>query len=179
MMRFLGGIFSGILGLALGAGPALAGCGADPEPCMMLDGGYQLVLPASGGNNLPAVMFLHGAGGSGRTVLGNKRLINSLVSRGYAVLAPTGSRQFRNSKGYVWNFFPGWEGRDAAQYIRAVADDASENHGLDRDRILLAGFSAGAFMVNYLACDAPESFAAYAPRREASGGQCQRPAKAR
>jgi len=165
MIRTLGAI----VGLALGmiASPALAGCGGDPGPCLMFDGEYELVLPETVTSAMPSVMFLHGAGGSGRTVMGNKKLINSLVSRGYAVLAPTGSRRFRNSSGYVWNFYPGWEGRDAGQFLRDVADDAAERFDLDRGRMLLAGFSAGAFMVNYLACDTPGAFAAYA---SVSGG---------
>lgn len=167
MMRFWAGFIGAAMAAALGSAPAMAGCGPDPASCVIPGGDYELELPASGGNALPVVMFLHGAGGSGRTVMGNRRLVNSLVSRGYAVVAPTASRRFRNSRGYVWNFYPGWEGRDAARFIRDVADDAANQFDLDRDRILLAGFSAGAFMVNYLACDQPDSFAAYAP---ASGG---------
>jgi len=90
-----------------------------------------------------------------------------LRARGYAVLAPTGSRSFGNRVGRVWNFFPGWEGRDEDQFLQDVADDATQRFGLDRERFLLAGFSAGGFMVNYLACDTPEAFAGYA---SVSGG---------
>ncbi len=161
------GFLAGLLGLSLFAGPASAGCGAAPGPCLLARGEYELVLPPAGGVNLPSVMFLHGAGSSGKTTMGNKRLINSLVSRGYAVLAPTGGRRFRKGPGYVWNFYPGREGRDAARFLREVAADAAGRFGLNRERMLLAGFSAGAFMVNYLACDDPGAFAAYAP---VSGG---------
>ncbi len=157
-----------LFGLLFLASPALARCGDDPLSCAMLDGEYDLVLPEGpAASSLPVVMFLHGAGGSGRTVLKNKRLVNSLLERGYAVLAPTANRQFRGGSGFVWNFYPGWEGRDENQFLQDVAADASDRFGLSRTRMLVAGFSAGGFMVNYLACTAPQAFAAYA---SVSGG---------
>lgn len=173
--------WTALLGLSVLAGPALARCGADADSCVITTGEYELALPDGAGAHAPVVMFLHGAGGSGTTVMGNKRLVNSLLSRGYAVLAPTAKRSFRNTRGYVWNFYPGWEGRDEEQFLVDVADDAARRFDLDRGRILLAGFSAGAFMVNYLACDIPAAFTAYA---SVSGGfwrpqpeQCAGPVK--
>ena len=49
--------------------------------------------------------------------------------------------------------------------------------GIDSDRVVLGGFSAGAFMVYYLACDAPDTFSAYVPvSRVGSGVRTRRPA---
>ncbi len=165
-------VLAAVIGLFTVAGPALAGCGDDPAPCLMAGGEYELVLPNTGGPdtggpNPPLVMFLHGAGGSGATVMRNKRLLRPLLARGYAVLAPTAARRFRNGSGFVWNFFPGWEGRDETRFLQDVADDAAARFGFSRADILLAGFSAGGFMVNYLACDTPDAFGAYA---SVSGG---------
>jgi polyhydroxybutyrate depolymerase len=160
-------LLAALAGLTALASPALAGCGDDPGPCEIEGGSYELALPDGGIASPPVVMFLHGAGGTGAKAMKNKRLMNALLSRGYAVVAPTGSRKFRNSPGFVWNFFPDWDGRDETQFLKDVADDAAKRFDLDRDRVLLAGFSAGAFMVTYLACDAPDAFAAYAP---VSGG---------
>lgn len=163
MKRLLGAL----AGLMVFASPALAVCDGGSGPCVFKGGDYEIVLPQGDIESAPMVVFLHGAGGTGAKALKNKSLINSLLSRGYAVVAPTGSRRFRNSSGFVWNFFPGWEGRDENQFLSDVADDAATRFGLNRDRVLLAGFSAGAFMVSYLACDTPDAFAAYAP---VSGG---------
>jgi len=160
-------ILATLAGLTALASPVLAACGDDSGPCLIDGGEYELALPDGDITSPPVVMFLHGAGGTGAKEMKNKTLMNSLLSRGYAVVAPTGSRKFRNSPGFVWNFFPDRDGRDETQFLTDVADDAAKRFGLDRDRILLAGFSAGAFMVTYLACDTPGAFAAYAP---VSGG---------
>ncbi|MDK3074886.1 PHB depolymerase family esterase [Sedimentitalea sp. JM2-8] len=85
------------------------------------------------------------------------------MERGYAVLAPTGARQFGGNGGRSWNFLPGRDGRDEAAFLQDVVDDAARRFGIDTDRVILAGFSAGGFMVNYLACAKPDAFAAYAP----------------
>ena len=47
--------------------------------------------------------------------------------------------------------------------MASVRDDAIARHGIDPDRIILSGFSVGGSMTAYLACAAPEAFAAYAP----------------
>lgn len=170
MNRFLSALF----GLSLLSGPALASCGAAVNACVITGGEYDLALPttdAADASNLPVVMFLHGAGSNGANVMKNKGLINGLLARGYAVLAPTGSRSFGNGasqkSGRVWNFFPGWEGRDEGQFLQDVADDAARRFGIDRQHTLLAGFSAGGFMVYYMACKIPGAFSAYA---SVSGG---------
>jgi polyhydroxybutyrate depolymerase len=130
---------------------------------MLIDGSYHAVLPDQGGGPLPAVVFLHGAGSNGTEVLRNASLVRAFQERGYAVLAPTGARQFGEGSGRSWNFLPGWDGRDEADFLRRVIRDAGERFGIDTNLVLLAGFSAGAFMVNYLACETPDAFAAYAP----------------
>jgi polyhydroxybutyrate depolymerase len=151
-----------------------AGCGALSGACILSQGSYHIELPVlpvqpeSAGQEaelLPAVLFLHGYGGSGEGALRNKAMVRGLTERGYAVIAPDAlpRRGGRRS----WNFFPGWEGRDEAAFLQQVAQDAADRFGLDREDMVLAGFSAGAFMVNYLACAAPTAFAAYAP---VSGG---------
>lgn len=149
------------------ATPALARCADAPGACKTKDGEYHAALPDDPAAGNPVVMFLHGAGSTGANAMGNRKMITPFLARGYAVIAPTAKRQFRNGPGRVWDFYPGWDGRDEPAFLRGVIADAAERFGVDPTRVLLAGFSAGGFMVNYLACDAPESFAAYAP---VSGG---------
>ena len=145
------------------AGMAHATCAESPDACLMPDGEYHLILPEVGPDHPPVVMFLHGAGGSGAFTIRNKSMLQPLLDRGYAVIAPNGGRSFRGRASSNWVFYPGWEGRDETDFLRRVVADAADRFGVDSKRVLLGGFSAGAFMVNYLACQAPDTFAAYAP----------------
>ncbi|WGH78635.1 alpha/beta hydrolase family esterase [Jannaschia ovalis] len=139
---------------------AAQACPGRDAPCEIDGGTYRIVLP-EGAAPAPAVVFLHGFGGSGAGVLRQTGMVSSLTARGWAVIAPDGRpRQGRN--GLRWSF-DGAEGRTADAFLRAVAADAAARHGVDAGRMVLAGFSNGAFMVTYLACRDPEAFAAYAP----------------
>ncbi len=148
--------------LAVTAHSAGAACGPDEGMCETPNGGYQIELPAA--DNPPLVVFLHGYGGTGNGTMKNRSMVEPLLSRGYAVMAPEGA--MRNGR-QSWNFYPGWEGRDETAFLTEVVEDAAGRFGIDTDRVVLGGFSAGGFMVNYLACDAPDTFSAYVP---VSGG---------
>lgn len=148
--------------IALWGSAAAAGCGAEPEACEIEGGSYHILLPAKAGGPVPVVMFLHGYGGSGSQVLRNKALTEGLTGRGYAVIAPEGRR--RDGTGpQNWGFGPFNQGRDESAFFASVLADASARFGTSPAQTVLAGFSAGAFMVHYLACKEPAAFAAYAP----------------
>ena len=150
------------LAFALSTGQAQAGCADDPDPCTVPEGAYHIALPDTPAD-APVVMFLHGAGSSGANVIRNTGLVEAFRSRGYAVLAPSALPRRPGARGGVWSFYPGWEGRDEPAFLQRTLDDAAQRFGTSDARALLTGFSAGAFMVTYLACNAPESFPAYAP----------------
>ncbi len=148
--------------LSLCAGGAWAACGTSDDPCEVASGSYLISLPDTVDATTPVLVFLHGYGGNPRGTIGNRRLVDPMIAQGWAVVAPEGLR--RGGEGpRSWNFYPGREGRDETAFLRAVADDAAERFGISADRVMLGGFSAGGFMTSYLACDAPETFAAYAP----------------
>lgn len=150
-----------VLILAIGlAGPAPAACGNEATPCSAPGGTYQAELPLR--EALGAVVFVHGYQSSGEGTMRNRGMVNALLARGYAVIAPDGS-PMADRDGLSWAFRPERGVRDDMAFLRAVRDDAAERFGLDRRRMLLAGFSVGGSMVSYTACSDPSAFAAYAP----------------
>lgn len=155
-----------LLPLTVVGRPALASCGPQPEPCQIDGGQYHLAIPESGSRGAPVMVFLHGFGGSGKGTIGNKRVVDPLLARGWAVIAPEGMRRDGDGPQY-WRFRTDWPGRDDTAFLQDVVANAASEYGIDTDRVILAGFSNGAFLVNYLACATPDSFAAYAP---VSGG---------
>ncbi|MHA7874416.1 CE1 family esterase [Roseivivax sp.] len=151
------------LGLSLAASPAFALCGGAEPACEIPGGSYHAELPEDLAEGAPALVFLHGWGSTGAGTLTMRGMVEAALARGYAVIAPDGiPRQGRG--GRTWAFHPDRPGpRDEGAFLRAVRDDAAARFGLDPEGMLLAGFSIGGSMVSYLACDAPGSFAGYAP----------------
>lgn len=151
------------LALLLAAGLARAGCGDGTAPCTLPGGTYHLVLPEAAEGPLPAVLLLHGHGGEGLGMIRNSAVVDLMLERGHAVIAPDGQPR-ADGAGRSWDFHPDRPARrDETAFLVAVAEDAAARFGLRRDRMLLAGFSIGGSMTSYVACSAPEAFAAYAP----------------
>ena len=150
------------LGLALLGGAATADCNGETGPCQIAGGTYHIVLPPGATGPLPAILLLHGWGGEGEGTIRNRGMVDLMLARGYAVIAPDGQPRAEGN-GRSWDFHPDFPAtRDETAFLIAVADDAAAQYGLDRDRMLLAGFSIGGSMVSYVACAAPDAFAAYA-----------------
>lgn len=144
-------------------------CTRDAPPCAVALGTYRVALPDGDGPH-PALVFLHGFGGSGHGVLGLRGVVETFTARGYAVIAPDGLPLREGGERGSWAFLPDAmrpRRRDEAAFFAQVVADAADRFNVDPDRAILSGFSAGGFMVNYLACEEPDAFAAYAP---VSGG---------
>lgn len=166
-------ILSALCGATFAAQVAAAdACGGPDLPCEAGGGVYHFAAPpeaeapeveASEAAGAPAVMFLHGFGGTGSGVIRNRGLVDGFVARGYAVIAPQATPWREGSRGGAWNSMAREERRDDVAFLNAVAADAAARHGIDRSRILIGGFSGGGMMTWRVACDAPEGFAAYAP----------------
>ncbi|QIE55434.1 polyhydroxybutyrate depolymerase [Pikeienuella piscinae] len=153
--------FLALFFLFAGAGGSNA-CGTVAEPCEAGGGAYVVEIPAAPPPH-QAIVFLHGYGGTGAGVLRNRTMIEAALARGYAVVAPQGAPRREGVAGGAWNSFASPERRDDIAFIKAVAEDSAARFGLDRGKMLLAGFSGGGMMSWRVACDAPESFDAYAP----------------
>lgn len=157
-----------ILALVLGiVGGAAHACPSGPDhPCDIDGGRYYIALPdgADPAQARPALIWLHGLGGSGAGSLRNTAMVAPFLARGYAVIAPDGSSPDGRNR-LRWNFragrFP--DARDDSTFLGAVRDDAARRFGVDPGQVALGGFSNGAFLVHYLACANPGAFAEYLP----------------
>ena len=160
-----------LLGALVGASSSAALACSATTPCTVEAGEYFIEMPTAAEGAPPAVMFIHGFGGSGEGVFRNRGMVDAMLARGYAVVAPSGLKmQGRN--GGSWSFHPDRpQRRDEIAFLTSVRDDVIAQHGIDPERIVLSGFSIGGSMTAYLACAAPDSFAAYAPL----GGNFWRP----
>ena len=156
-------------------------CGRDGDPCEVPLGTYRIALPAPMDTPVPAIVFLHGAGGSGRGMLSMTGTIKAMTSRGYAVLAPDGiGREGRD--GGFWSFLREEQRprlRDERAFFDQIVADAADRFGIDPETVILSGFSAGAFKVTTVACDSPEAFEAYAPVAGGSGTRSPKAARVR
>ncbi len=159
--RFLGLALA--LAGAIGATPAAAGCATlQDAPCEVASGNYDIALPDNvTAGPIPVVMFLHGAGGSGAGTMRNTGMVNRILERGYAVIAPTA--EVGHGQGGHWNFQGAAQGRDELAFLTEVMADATARFNVDPTRSILAGFSVGGSMTSYIACEAPDAFSAFAP----------------
>ncbi len=147
----------------LGAAAAQADCGSVAGPCSFDGGTYHVALPDTDTELRGAIMFVHGWGGSGTSVLGNRRWVPEVLAKGYAIIAPDGTPREGRS-GRRWSFHPDWpQQRDDVAFLAAVRDDAATRFDLDASKMALGGFSIGGSMTHYLACATPDAFFAYVP----------------
>lgn len=158
MMQLTG--YALALGLCVAiCGMAHAGCGDAEEACEVASGEYHITVPASEAP-VPAVIFLHGAGGKGVSATRMK----TITERGYAAIGPQGKKRPGSRFGASWAFHPDRaQFRDEPAFIREVIADAVANHNVDPDRIMIGGFSIGGSMTSYLACADPTLARAFAP----------------
>ena len=112
------------------------------------------------GERLPLMVMLHGCGQDAKAFALSTRM-NSVATRArFWVLYPEQDR-LANPQG-CWNWFDSRSGRaqaEAALIMNAV-DQVCLLHPVDRDRVALAGLSAGASMAALLATRYPDRFKA-------------------
>ena len=176
-----------LLILAAIAAPSAAQspCGRDGPPCEVAGGTYRLILPDSPApeTGYPALIFYHGAGGSGTGTLKMGGVVGAFTARGYAVVAPDGMERPERGNRRGWYFHPLRESRrDEMAFTRALIA-ALPAHGIDAEQLILSGFSIGGSLVWYLACQDSTLAAAYAPvagafwRPHPEAGACTGPVR--
>lgn len=140
--------------------PAWA-CGPDSD-CLLGDRTYRIAIPAGPAQGpLGALILAHGYGGSAGQEMANQSIRALAHENRMALVAP-------NAVGEVWmiphlpDHTPDKGAREYA-FFDALVAELSARHGIDRHRIIMAGFSAGAMLVWNLACYRGQSFAAFLP----------------
>lgn len=120
---------------------------------------YRLYVPTRPQSPAPLLVALHGGTQDANTFATSTGLDEVAEREGVVVVYPEQSRS-ANAMGY-WNWFrPGDQARDAGEpgQIAAVVREVSTAHEVDRDRVGVVGFSAGAAMAAVLAAVYPDVF---------------------
>lgn len=126
--------------------------------------GYHLFRPAGlelqPGERLPLMVMLHGCGQTGRDFAASTRMNALAVRKRFLVLYPEQDR-LAHPQG-CWNWYERRSGKADAEAatLMAAIDQACLLYPIDRDRMALAGLSAGAGMAALLATRYPNRFRA-------------------
>jgi poly(hydroxyalkanoate) depolymerase family esterase len=117
---------------------------------------YRLVVPTEPQDRPPLMVMLHGGTQDAETFAAATGMDDLAEQEGFVVVYPEQSRS-ANAMGY-WNWFePAHQGRHGeAALIAAVISEVSAAHGVDRGRVFVAGFSAGAAMAAVLGAAYPD-----------------------
>jgi polyhydroxybutyrate depolymerase len=147
-----------VLILTLCPGIAVA-CG-EMSDCDVETGTYRIRLPDGANGPTGALVFAHGYQGSSAGTMKGRGLRTMAAERGLALIA-------LDASGADWAIpnAPGQstDGRDEMAYLDAVVADAVERFGIDRQNIVIAGFSAGGMFTWNVICDRGDAFAGYIP----------------
>jgi polyhydroxybutyrate depolymerase len=138
---------------------AALACGADTD-CDVETGTYRIAMPEGATGPIGAIIFAHGYQGSASGTMKNKGLIQVATDRGLAFIA-------LDASGDDWALpnapSESTDGRDEMAYLDAVVADAVTRFGIDRQNIVISGFSAGGMFTWNAICDRGDAFAGYIP----------------
>ena len=161
-------------------------CGDQKDECTTSMGSYSIALPERSSSNepVPALLYFHGAGGSGTRAMRNRGMVAAFTKRGYAVIAPSGLKRPNSRFGPGWSFLPFREKRrDELKFAKEVLADATKRFSIDRENVMMGGFSIGGSLTWYLACQDPSVVKAYVPvggafwRPHPKAADCKGPVK--
>jgi predicted peptidase len=122
------------------------------------------------GRARPLLIYLHGAGETGKDVRILKRLDPVHYAKGkvpvkdfpFIVISPMTPRH-------------GWQPKQVVKLLDEILEDNGKRWNIDRSRIYLTGMSMGGFGTFRVACEFPEHFTAIIP--VAGGGEVENAAK--
>ncbi|NLS18655.1 poly(3-hydroxybutyrate) depolymerase [Rhizobium sp. P40RR-XXII] len=131
---------------------AAVACGG-PTPCRVLDGNYRIELPKDG-DIRGAYVFFHGYKSSAELQMQQRPLVDTTLSHHLAYIAVDG---IDGSWAFPHSARPG---RDEKTFIASVFDDLRQRYGFMPDKTIVGGFSIGASMAWYTACQQGDKAAA-------------------
>ncbi len=133
---------------------------------------YSLYVPQSYDDTTetPVFILLHGRFGNGAGTASHTQINVLAEEEGFIGIYPDGLTNAASgvTRDTGWNYirdvpyYPNAHIHDDTEFIQTIIDDLSQDLNIDRNRIYVAGLSNGGFMVQRLACDAPEYFAGFA-----------------
>ncbi len=154
-----------------GPGDWLAGLAIAPVGVL----GYRLYRPPGlqRGAKLPLLVMLHGCGQTARSFALSTRMNRIAAKAGFFVLYPEQDR-LTNPQG-CWNWYQTANGRVDREValLMAAIDQVSLLYPVDRDRVAVAGLSAGASMAALLVTSHPGRFKALAMHSGIAPGVAQ------
>ncbi|MCA7966756.1 alpha/beta fold hydrolase [Burkholderia cenocepacia] len=120
---------------------------------------YALYLPAAPAKTagMPAVVMLHGCKQTAESFATGTRICRLAERAGFAVLFPEQAKTTHAHRCWHWH---GDATESEAAAVASLVDAIVRRHGFDRDRIYVAGLSAGAGLAAALALRYPDRFAA-------------------
>jgi len=135
---------------------------------------YYIHAPAGLPQNAPLVIMLHGAGGNGKHAAESYGWTSKADEARFLLTAPDASTVLPNQPANflrnprVWNDGsnrggPNITASDDIAFLRALIDQATRQHGIDRRRVYVSGFSSGSSMTQWAALEMTREIAAIAP----------------
>lgn len=127
-------------------------CGEGGQ-CQLDKRSYAAKLPPGwdGRSPLPVLLHFHGWGRQGTGVTRNKRIADAAAAAGALLIAPDGLRK-------SWAFWS--DDRRDIDFTESVLADVARRWPIDRERIIVSGFSYGSAMAWFLACDQGDRYRA-------------------
>lgn len=151
-----------LLLLGLGLAPAARACGPDTD-CEVGPRRYRASLPPlpANGARVGAILVAHGYRETAADIMAHADLRTAVAALGLVLVAP-------QSVGEVWTLPGAPAGGNRPQVdeladMARLVDDVVARFPVDRDRIMLAGMSAGGMLVWHVACGQAGLFAGFAP----------------
>ena len=135
---------------------------------------YYIHVPAGLPQSASLVIMLHGAGGNGKHAAESYGWVSKADEARVLLIAPDASTALANQEANflrnprAWNDASGRGGPNIASsddigLLRALIDEASRQHGIDRKRVYVTGFSSGSSMTQRVGVDMTSEIAAIAP----------------
>jgi poly(hydroxyalkanoate) depolymerase family esterase len=128
---------------------------------------YALYLPGATANNvakratssagMPLVVMLHGCKQTAESFAAGTRVCRQAERSGFAVLLPEQAKTAHAQRCWHWH---GDHAQSEAPAVASLVDAIVRQHGFDRERVYLAGISAGAGLAAALGMHYPGLFAA-------------------